>query len=753
MLKNAGIAARLNALAGAVAVSIVALVGVGFYELNTQVKNQEWLNALATTRAAAQQAQFDFADFNGWQTAYSLDVALQGPKAAADDATSRKAFLAAVERTRVNLESLVEAGKVTEADDPAMQAQIQGAVDGLAKFMTLDEQIVTLYRTGGPADKAKADKLVLEDEIAIFNAAAQGLEKLATGTGEEQTTAVEHAASAGRTALWIEGVAGLLILAVVITLSTLLGRSVRRPLVQLAQASDRLAVGDLEFEVDTTRGDEAGRALASMDRMKSTLTALIEQLRSMSVAHDRGDTDATIEAAAFQGGYRDVAQGINDMVEGHMTLNAKAMAVVSAFGEGDFDAPLERFPGRKAAVNETVEQVRANLRALIRDTDLLVQAATDGRLEVRADATAHAGGFRRIVEGINDTLDGVVGPFTEVSRVLRAMEDGDLTQSITATYRGQLEELRVTTNNTVAKLADTVGEVVAATDQLMNASSQISGASQTLSQATTEQASSVEETSSSIEEMAASVESNSDNAKVTDGIASKAAEEALQGGEAVARTVEAMKEIAAKIAIIDDIAFQTNMLALNATIEAARAGEHGKGFAVVATEVGKLAERSQVAAQEIGNLATDSVQTAERAGSLLEEMVPSIRRTSDLVQEIAAASGEQTTGVAQINKAMAQMSAVTEQNASSSEELAATAEEMMSQSHALRQLMEFFVVDARAGAGRTAPSTPSRPAGRRVGALPPVPAQAGPASAASSAFGAPVPAREAFFDEDKFERF
>ncbi|WP_291830300.1 methyl-accepting chemotaxis protein, partial [Bosea sp. (in: a-proteobacteria)] len=179
-------------------------------------------------------------------------------------------------------------------------------------------------------------------------------------------------------------------------------------------------------------------------------------------------------------------------------------------------------------------------------------------------------------------------------------------------------------------------------------------------------------------------------ATVTDGIATKAAREALDGGSAVTQTVDAMKSIATKIGIIDDIAYQTNLLALNAAIEAARAGEHGKGFAVVAAEVRKLAERSQVAAQEIGNLATHSVGLAEKAGSLLTAMVPSINRTSELVQEIAAASGEQSDGVTQITGAMNHLSSSTQQTAAASREMSATAEELSSQAAQLQELMAFF---------------------------------------------------------------
>ena len=209
--------------------------------------------------------------------------------------------------------------------------------------------------------------------------------------------------------------------------------------------------------------------------------------------------------------------------------------------------------------------------------------------------------------------------------------------------------------------------------------------------------------------MTASISQNTENANLTDNMATKAASEAAEGGQAVGKTVEAMKSIASKIGIIDDIAYQTNLLALNAAIEAARAGDHGKGFAVVAAEVRKLAERSQIAAQEIGGLATNSVQQAERAGNLLSEIVPAIQRTSDLVQEIAAASAEQSSGVAQINSAMMPLNQVTQQNASASEQLAATAEEMGAQAEQLQQTMTFFTLVQHMASHRAEPMSAPHP--------------------------------------------
>ncbi|WP_253825788.1 methyl-accepting chemotaxis protein [Vibrio sp. RE86] len=320
-------------------------------------------------------------------------------------------------------------------------------------------------------------------------------------------------------------------------------------------------------------------------------------------------------------------------------------------------------------------------------------------------------------------IKGIVVPIKALSEAAEDLRsgEGDLTRRIPDFGGDEIGETAKSFNGFLDKLQNIMLDIQRSVEAIAHSTNEVSTTSQMLSTTSSQLASSVEETSASLDQMSSSISMNTENSKVTNGIATQSSSEANEGGRAVNDTVNAMTAIAEKIGIIEDIAYKTNLLALNAAIEAARAGEHGKGFAVVADEVRKLAERSQIAAQEISSLADSSVKVAQHAGDMLNRMVPNIQQTADLVQEITAASTEQSTSVAEINRTVSQLDEIAQQNASASEELAATAVMVQDQTNEIRSTVSFFkLTNSPSGRleSRTQRRSPVSPAEQESGYVP-----------------------------------
>ncbi|MBZ6383169.1 MAG: methyl-accepting chemotaxis protein [Sphingomonas sanguinis] len=474
-----------------------------------------------------------------------------------------------------------------------------------------------------------------------------------------------------------------------------------------------LGEGDFEAPLAPLPGKKAF-INDTIEELRRNLKGLIAEMNTMSVEHDKGDIDVFVPAEKFQGDFARMATGINAMVAGHIAVKKQAMACIKQFGEGNFAAELERFPGKKAFINDTIEELRANFRSIIGEIQRLIDASTAGQLSERGEAERFPGDFGGLIKGINGMLDAILLPIGEGNRVLNLVSTGSLLERVEIECEGDHRRMKDAINNLVDNLTSFATNVAGAADQVASGSQELSSASEQVSEGATEQAAAAEEASASMEQMAANIKQNADNATQTEKIARQSSQDAEISGQAVQKAVIAMRTIAEKIGIVQEIARQTDLLALNAAVEAARAGEHGRGFAVVAAEVRKLAERSQSAAAEISGMSSDTVGAATQAGDMLTKLVPDIRRTAELVAEISAACREQDIGAVQINEAIQQLDKVTQQNASASDEISGTAAELAARAEELQEGITFFRLaeKARPMAVKPAVRKPSTPAAK-----------------------------------------
>jgi len=464
----------------------------------------------------------------------------------------------------------------------------------------------------------------------------------------------------------------------------------------------------------------------------------IELLISNGIA---GNLDYRVDISKYTGYSRDMFRGINQMLDAIIGPLNIAAEYVERISYGDIpDKITEEARGDFSLIKNNLNQCIEAVNLMIADVRMLSEAAVEGRLDIRADTSRHQGDFRRIVEGVNKTLDAVIEPVHEAMRVSGEYAAGNFTARVDeklhvkgeyVTFKEALNRIGIELSRMMTIMND---ELYQGVNVLSAASTEILSVTAQLSSSTAETASAVNETSATVEEVRKTSEVTNQKAKAV-AEKSQAVNQVVKNGQAsveeiitgmnhinqqmesiasnVIRLSEQSQAIGEIIASVTDIAEQSNLLAVNASIEAAKAGEFGKGFGVVAQEIKNLAEQSKQATTNIRNILTDiqrgisstvisteqGTKTVATGMKLTKEAQEAIlvlnQGISDAARagiQITASSQEQVVGMDQISMAMENIRTAAQNNLEVTRQVEKTARDLHDLGNSLKEITERFRV-------------------------------------------------------------
>jgi methyl-accepting chemotaxis protein len=477
------------------------------------------------------------------------------------------------------------------------------------------------------------------------------------------------------------------------------------PLQVAARHVDAIARGAIPPPIEAEyRGDFAA-IRESVNGCAAAVNALVEDATALARAAVEGRLETRADVTRHQGDFRKIVQGVNEALDAVVGPLSVAAGCVARIAAGHIPERIEsEYRGDFAALRDNLNTCIDAVNRLVGDANGLAASALAGRLHERVDPARHQGDFRKIIEGVNRTLDAVIAPVTEARDVLGRLAERDLRARMTGAYQGELAATKEAINRTADALEEALGQVALAAEQVSRAATQIAASSHSVADGASSQASALVETTTAMDAVGASTRSSADGARRADALSRSTRAAADGGASAVERMQAAIGRIRSSaqgtsliIKDVSEIAFQTNLLALNAAVEAARAGDAGRSFAVVADEVRALALRAKEAAAKTETLIRESMEVAAEGeasaadvATRLGEIVGGIQEVSTVVEGIASGSKAQAAGVEQVTRSVSAMDRIVQQNAASAEESSSAASELSAQAEELAAMVATF---------------------------------------------------------------
>jgi len=283
-------------------------------------------------------------------------------------------------------------------------------LDQLDPLLTEIETHLKTMTASGENDWEPALDILNNQATPVLDKASKSLDQAAADAG---TSASDFLGN-----VRIAQILTILLLAVLLIIAIFVSRRISRrlendivtPVNKLVEVSTSLAEGNTNISIDYNREDELGVLAGSMRKIIVALNNLIGEANTLTKGAVEGNLEIRGDVDKFKGGYQEIIQGVNNTMDALVVPLKISAQYMQRISRGDIPEKIEEeYKGDFNEIKNNINTCIDAINSLIQDTNALSNAAVYGRLNERADSSAHGGDFGEIVKGINRTIDTLVG--------------------------------------------------------------------------------------------------------------------------------------------------------------------------------------------------------------------------------------------------------------------------------------------------------------------------------------------------------
>jgi methyl-accepting chemotaxis protein len=215
------------------------------------------------------------------------------------------------------------------------------------------------------------------------------------------------------------------------------------PLNVAAEYIDQISKGEIPPPITQQFKGDFNEIKRNLNACIAALNLMRKDVRTLAAAALSGQLQVRADVSPHQGAFRSIVGGFNETLNAVIGPLNVAAEYVDRISKGDIPPRItDQYQGDFNAIRNNLNTCIDAINALIADAAMLAGAAVEGRLTTRADSGRHQGDFKKIVQGVNDTLDAVIGPLTLAADYVRRIGNGDIPAKITASFQGDFDGLK-----------------------------------------------------------------------------------------------------------------------------------------------------------------------------------------------------------------------------------------------------------------------------------------------------------------------